>query len=172
MKRFGSVLFLVALAVALISCGGQEPLAPPPVPDTGGHPGETYSLDTQARALLGGCTSTITYSVVEAGGGIVSAAGVYTAPACAAVTYPVVYHVQASGCALSAQIPVTLDEAVTSVKIVCAIVPPSTACQDPALGLTGPPGLQAQFYAKVALTCHSVFQPTIPAGACTAAFCQ
>ncbi len=167
-----NIVRLCVIAILLVCSPGT--IGPPDLPTDGpAHPGETYSLEGLARSLLGGCTTAITYSVVEANGGAVNSGGVYTAPGCATPpVYPVTVHVKVDGCNLSAQIPITLDEKVLAIALVCVILPPGTACADPSLGIQLQPGSPANFYAKETLTCRSVFVPPIPAGACTQAFCQ
>lgn len=165
---------IVALAL-VVGCGGQVAVAPLPA-DAPARPGEDYSLDTQARALLGGCSGAISYSVVEAAGcGSVSSSGLWTSPACAAVTYPITCHVQVAGCGKSDQLGIAVDEALKASKIVCAISPPGTACIDPATIPACEPGQTStlQTYTKITYSCHTAWSPSpIPAGACTASFCQ
>ena len=168
--------YLAALLVLLAACDSSPPpVAAPPIQTTAvSDPGQTHSLEAIARAALVCNSGSLTFSVVEGSvGGSVDSAGNYTAPSCGPSFVAATYHVQASGCGNTVQIPIAVTEAVTGLAIVCAIVPPATTCSDPGAGpVPVLPGQQVQLYAKLSLTCHSVFVPPIPAGACTAAFCQ
>lgn len=84
-----------------------------------------------------GAPPPLVWTVVESGGGTVSGAGLYTAPACPTTG---VFHVQVSVGGQTAQAAVTVAEAVRSVTVA-----PSTG--------TVEPGGTVQFTATVASTC-------------------
>jgi hypothetical protein len=163
----------LAAALVLLSCHGSGPPPNPGGPSAVVLPGESASFLESASQALACDPSAITWAIQEGFvGGSVSAAGVYTAPPCGPAFVAGTYHLLAQGCGKVATLPVAVSEEVLQVELACVIVAPGTTCQDPAAGITMAPGGTAKFFARVTLSCHSVFSPPIPSGACSAAFCQ
>jgi hypothetical protein len=115
---------------------------PPPVVAVSVTPGSTSAFGCQTASFTATVTGTsngaVTWSVLEAGGGSVSAAGVYTAPAADGT-----YHVVAT----SAASPAASASAavVVTTKVLSVAVSPAS--------VTVPPGGSAQLTATVTTTC-------------------
>jgi hypothetical protein len=95
---------------------------------------------TFTATVTGTANTGVTWSVQEAGGGTITAAGVYTAPANAAT-----YHVVATS--VAARASTTVAAVTVSDRIVSVAVSPQT--------VQVPPGGTAQFTATVTTTCGS-----------------
>jgi len=114
---------LLALTLAL-ACGGGSSSTPQPVSVSISPAGASvWTGDTQAfqAAVSGSTNQGVTWSVVEATGGTISAAGLYRAPGTAGSFH--VKAVSAADATKSAQVPVTVS-----------VQPPSGACNGAALG--------------------------------------
>jgi hypothetical protein len=89
------VAAILALATTLSGCGGSGTSAPPPLPAVVTISGSASILGTSASrtftaSVANSSDQTVTWSVLEPGGGSVTSAGVYTAPA-----LPGTFHVKA-----------------------------------------------------------------------------
>lgn len=126
------VWMLAAALVMVLACGGGKgstaSAVTPPAPSAGvtlSPPGASlWTGGTQAftATVTGNANPAVTWNVVEAGGGTISAAGLYTAPASAGS-----FHVKATSVAdpsLSAQASLTVS-----------VQPPAGACNGANLGL-------------------------------------
>ena len=154
-----AVLLLFASGGLVGACGVDAPV-PPPAPDGGNvGPGASVSFAAVAAAALSCAPTSLTWSVLEPTGGVVTQTGSYTAPSCGPTYADGTYHVEAVGCGKSVSIPVMVNEIVTSITI-CGVAPGTTCC---APGPAVVPGGAVQFYATVGLSCHSVSQTGMPA---------
>jgi hypothetical protein len=128
------------------------------------QPGGSSDLAASASQALSCPTGSIAWSVQEgAVGGSVTAAGVYTAPACSASFVPGTYHVVATGCGKSVTVNVAATDTVDSVIIACALVSGNTTCEPDPGSISVPAGSTVQFYAKVTFYCGEYFySPPLP----------
>lgn len=189
--RFRMAGVVLAAAGLTLACGGgggasDEPAGPPVIevrpsgPGGGLHPGD---LGVDLNKLLGlPPGNPVTWRFNDAGNGacstggcydaILTPAGFFTAPTCNVTDappagWPKPVRVEALNPAgvviLTGNLSV--DEALQTLKVMCAIPAGSTQCQNPAT-LTVPVGTTVQFYAGVKASCRSYYDPALPAGAC------
>lgn len=138
---------LVALAtLAVLGCPGMQLGTKAAV----GVGGQVDLASVMAQALS--CDpSSITWSVLEVGGGTISSTGLYTAPSCGAPGVAVggTYHVVASGCSKTASVGVVVSEDVDRV-VVCGIPAGGTLCLESVpVAVAG----TATFYSRVYFQC-------------------
>jgi hypothetical protein len=124
--------------------------APPPVVTVSVTPGSTSAFACETASFSATVTGTsntaVTWSVAEAGGGTISAAGVYTAPATDGTYHVVATSVAASTSTASAAVVVTS-------KVLSVSVSPST--------ISVPPGGTVQLTATVNTTCGTTTALTL-----------
>jgi hypothetical protein len=115
--------------------------APPPAVTVAITPGATAAFGCQtvtfSASVTGTANQAVAWSVVEAGGGTISVAGLYTAPSA-----PGTYHVMAASGTSSATSAVTV-----TTKVLSVTVAPTT--------ITVPEGGTTQLTATVTTTCGS-----------------
>ncbi len=115
-------------------------------------PGGTIQFDAAGPV-------TVTWS---ADGGTISGTGAWTAPACGAAMFPHTYTIQATS-SLGAQIfTVRIEEAITRVDVLGAVITGETVLSPSPVTLT--PGQSAQFYARLTYSCHVEYSPSAPPG--------
>lgn len=153
---------LLAVVLALAACGGPEA---PSLRTNIVAPGQGGSLLALASSALSCAPTAISWSITEPDGGTITADGVYKAPPCGSSVIGGTVHIVASGCAKSVTIGISVQEAVQSVTIPYAVehlADGSTCLSDPALAFA-PPGGTIDFYAAVAMSCRTVYDPPLPA---------
>lgn len=158
--RWAAGLVIIAIGAGCSSCAG---VLVPPAQAAG--PGQAISLLRIAQAALDCPEGQIAWSVVEPGAGVIDPSGVYTAAPCSSFTAGT-YHISASGCGRSVQIPITLSDPATAITILCGRVAPATCCTPPPIAVR--PGSTVQFYARVDYACpnHVTFEPSAPPTTC------
>ena len=119
---------ILALAVLVPLCASARPFAL--------KPGRSLQL----MAMTAG--PAVTWSVEEAGGGTVDGTGFYTAPACAAFSWPQTFHIDAVSGALKTVVTVVVNAVQTTVLVVT----PSN--------VNLKPGGTQQFTASTIVTCQ------------------
>lgn len=142
----------LVLAALIAGCGGSD--APALKPDASGRPavpGESLGLAAPLSAALGCPVADLTWTALD--GGSVTAAGVYTAPACGAAVFPATFHVEAKGCGKTSTVEIGVQE-----EIVGIVVCPNSRVMAP--------GATAQFAARVTYSCPGHVEITPPGGTC------
>lgn len=140
------------LAALVAGCGGGDGTYPDAI-DPGqrpAQPGESMGLAAPISAALGCPAPDLTWTALD--GGSVTAAGVYTSPACGAATFPATFHVEAKGCGKTATIEIPVQEAVVSIRV----------CGPTAMA----PGTSAQFAAAVTYSCPGHVEISPPGVTC------
>lgn len=152
----------LGLVLTLLGCPGKV-AAPELKPGESAVPGGTYDVRAALSAALGCAVSEIAWSVAEPACGSV-VGGLYTAPACGSTCVPGTAHVRGTGCGKTAEVAVSVAEAVVSVQV-CGVPAGGTCC---ARDLALPPGGAATFYATVGYSCPGHFEhtPSQPPAAC------